>query len=121
MTLVSLHPVFTVNDEERAAELVKVCQEKTKTEEGCVYYEFFRSGDKLGVREGYVDGAAVVRHLENVGETLGKMLEGPLTLDRIEIFGPEEELQVVKPAVESLGATFYVMSVGFANFDAAKK
>lgn len=70
MALVTIHPVFTVNDEERFAELAKVLQEKTSTEEGCVYYEFFRCGDKLAVREGYVDGAAAAKHLENVGETL---------------------------------------------------
>lgn len=120
MALVTLHPVFTVKDEDATAALLAICIEKTKTEEGCVYYEFFRSGDKLIVREGYVDGAAVLKHLENVGEELGKAMEGPVTLDRIEVLGPQAELDVVKEAMDPLGTKYYAISMGFDKMDSKK-
>lgn len=60
-----------------------------------------------------MDGDAALKHVENVGEELGKLLDGVATLDRFEVLGPKEELEVVKEKFDPLGAKYYAMSAGF--------
>jgi len=114
----SIIPYFTVADWEAAEPGLAECVAKTKTEEGCLFYGFTRSGDKLHCREAYVDGAATAAHLANVGGTLGAMLEsGAAKLDSIEIHGPAEELAKTKEAADPLGAVYFETDAdGFSKF-----
>ena len=90
--------------------------QKAATETGCVYYGMSQAGDKLFVREAYVDGDAMNAHLENVGPCIEKILAGPASLDEISIHGPAEELEKVKPGTEALGATYFIQGSGFQNY-----
>lgn len=47
MALVTLHPVWTIKNEDAAADLCSLCIEKTKQEAGCLFYEWFRDGDQV--------------------------------------------------------------------------
>ena len=90
--------------------------ERTKTEEGCVYYGWDVVGDKLFCRESYVDGKAVNAHLANVGPCIEALLaEGVAKLDRIEIHGPADQLELVKPGTAALGTVYYETHSGFDN------
>lgn len=42
-------------------------------------------------------------------------MDGPATLDLLQVFGPENELEVIKEAMEPLGAQHFVISAGFDN------
>lgn len=61
----------------------------TAKEEGMLFYGFSkrRNADEVHCREGYTNADALLAHLENVGEPLGKMLEIS-TLSRLEVHGP---------------------------------
>ena len=89
---------------EKAKPIMEDFISRTKTEEGCTYYGWTREGNTLKRREMYVDGAAINAHLENVGECITALLSpGVATLDSIDIQGPADQLELVKPGTESLG------------------
>jgi len=113
--LVQIMPHFTLKDKEAAAPIMKEFVEKTKTEAGCTYYGWTVCEDKLVCREAYKNGEAVLAHLENVGACIGKLLDGPGTLDEISIHGPEAELAKVKEATEKLGTKYFSYHSGFAR------
>merc|ERR1711924_303798 len=88
-TSLTIHPYFTILDKEKALPIMADFVERTRNEEGCIYYGWDLVGNKLFCRESYVDGKAVNAHLENVGPCIGAILaDGVATLDRIEIHGP---------------------------------
>jgi len=118
-TLCTIHPYFTIIDEAAAKPIMDEFVEKTKAEKGCVYYGWTKEGNQLFCREGYVDGDAVLAHLDNVGELIGKILDGPAKLDRIEFHGPAAELEKLKATADSLGATCYPCDSGFQRYEKA--
>jgi len=117
-TFCSIHPTFTVHDWAKAEPIMQNFVESTRSEgSSCVYYGWVRTGDKLKCREAYVDGAAVLAHLDNVGALIGALTaEGVATMDGINIHGPAAELEVVRPATEAFGTQYYATSGGFSRF-----
>ena len=117
-TFCSIHPTFTVIDWEKAKPIMADFIKKTRTESGCLYYGWTLVGDKLKCREGYVDGAGVNAHLTNVGDCIGALLsEGVAKLDSIEIHGPSEQLELVKPGTKDLGTKYFSIDSGFSRFN----
>ena len=113
----TIHPTFTVTDWEKAKPVMEDFVEKTKSEDGCVYYGWVRDGDKLKCREGYVDGAAINAHLANVGDCIQAILaEGVASLDSINIQGPADQLELVKPGTKDLGTKYYATDGGFSKY-----
>jgi len=109
-TFCIIDPTFTINDAAKAEEGCAKMVEMTKTETGVMYYGFLKSqdGKTLVCREGYVDGEAVVKHLDNVGEYLGSVLEaGTIKLESLRIVGPKEQIEMIKPKTDPLGAVYY--------------
>ena len=91
--------------------------QKTKVEAGCVFYGWVKTGDKLRCHEeAYVDGAAVNAHLANVGECIGKLLEGPASLESIGIGGPAAEQEKTKEGTAALDTVYYKFDSGFNHF-----
>ena len=84
----------------------------TDTESGCLYYGFCFDGDIAHCREGYENGEAVLIHLDNVGELLGRALQ-IATLERLEIHGPEHELAKLREPLAELAPQFFVLECGF--------
>ena len=110
---VSLHPYFKVQpgklDDFIAGFPAFI--EKTKTEAGVLYYDFTLNGDIVNCREAYTDGDAALAHLDNVGENLGKALE-IAELIRLEIHGPEAELEKLRGPLVSLSPAWFVHQGG---------
>ena len=79
--------------------------EATNKETGAVYYGWTRQGDTLFCREAYTDAAGALAHLDNVGSLVGKMLEAAASLDKIELHGPEAELEKCKEKMDGFGTT----------------
>jgi quinol monooxygenase YgiN/peptidoglycan hydrolase CwlO-like protein len=116
-TFCSIHPTFTVIDWEKAKPVMSDFVRKTRTEAGCLYYGWTLTGNKLKCREGYFDGNSVNVHLANVGDAIKALLaDGVATLDSIEIHGPSDQLEIVKPGTEALGTKYFAIDSGFSKF-----
>ncbi|MBQ0931761.1 antibiotic biosynthesis monooxygenase [Ideonella sp. 4Y16] len=85
--------------------------EKTRTEPGCLHYAFSYSGNTAHCREGYVDAAAVLAHLDNVGELLGEALK-IASIQRLEVHGPAAELDKLRGPMAALNPQFFVLDEG---------
>jgi len=103
----TIQPTFTIKDWAAAAPIMAEFVEATKTEAGCIYYGWSKTEDKLFCREAYVDAAAVLAHLDNVGALVGKLLESAATLDGIELHGAYEEVDKCKEKMDAFGTTYW--------------
>ena len=117
-TGVSLSPYFNVKsgqmDKVRA--LLPQFVEKTKSEEGCLYYGFTINGNKLHCREAYRDADGVLAHLDNVGALLQEFLEsGMVELALLQIHGPEAELAKLRGPLADFNAEYWALELGFRS------
>lgn len=110
---VSINPYFNITDENMAAakEMLKTFCTLVKKEEGCLYYNFCFKGNVLTCREAYKDAAAVMAHLENCGEALGKFVK-IAQLFRIELLGPAQELDKLRPALADMKPDYFILDCG---------
>ena len=80
-------------------DLAATILERVRTEPGTLQHDWFLNSDETRcvVHEGYVDSEAVLAHLGNVGEFLGKLIElgGGVEL---EVFGDPSPDLVAAPA-----------------------
>lgn len=111
--VVTIHPYFKVNpgrmDEAKA--LLPQFVEKTRSESGCLYYEFTIHEDVVFCREGYAGGEAALLHVQSVGELIGKLLQFS-ELARLEIHGPAVELEKMKGPLAELNPTWFALECG---------
>merc|ERR1711861_108545 len=115
-TIMTIQPTFTVSDWAVAEPIMAEFVEATKKETGCIYYGWTRNDDKLFCREAYVDAAASLAHLENIGALVGKLLESAATLDQIELHGPAAEVEKCKEKMDGFGTTYWQIDSGFQTF-----
>lgn len=110
---VSIHPYFKVHPGkmDAARALLPTFIEKTKSETGCVFYEFTVNGDVVFCREAYTDAAAVLTHLQNVDTTLKQMLQNSDLL-RLEFHGTAEEIDKLRGPLAGLNPDFFVYAAG---------
>jgi quinol monooxygenase YgiN len=110
---VSLHPYFKVHPGklEEAKSLLPAFVEKTKTEERLLFYGFTLNGDEVFCREAYDSAEGVLAHLSNVGDLLAAMLK-ITELTRIEVHGPEAELEKLRGPLENLKPAWFVHQCG---------
>jgi quinol monooxygenase YgiN len=110
---VSIHPYFKVHPGkmEAAQALIPRFVEKTKTETGCLFYEFTVAGDVVFCREAYTNGEAALAHLGNVDAELKEMLSYS-DLERLELHGPAEELAILKAPLAGLSPTWFEYAGG---------
>ena len=112
----SIVPYFKVHDGQLAA-FQALCErfvEKTSDESGCLYYGFSFNGDEVHCREAYADADGLLAHLENVGTLIGEALE-IAELARLEVHGPEEELQKLRQPLAELNPQFFTLEYGFRH------
>jgi len=109
----SLHPYFKIREGNLDAflALMPAFVEKTSEEPACLYYDFTRNGDVAYCREAYVGAAGILAHLENVGELLGKFLELS-DLIRLEVHGPEAEINKLREPMAALKPDFFIRAIG---------
>lgn len=110
---VSIHPYFQIHPgkiEEFTAGFSDFVA-KTATEDGCLYYDFTLNGDEAFCREAYADGDAALAHLQNVDSELKKALSIS-TLTRLEIHGPEAELEKMRGPLVGLSPAWFIRQAG---------
>ena len=107
-------PYFKVEKENQAIfrDLSKKSVEKTRDEAGCLYYGYSFSGDQAHCREGYQDAAALLAHLENIGSLLQEALTYSEII-RLEVHGPEDELEKLRAPLANLKPQFFTLEYGF--------
>lgn len=113
-TCCSIAPYFKIA-EGKMAEFKAIGDEfveRTSTESGCLYYGFCFDGDVAHCREGYENAEALLAHLDNVGELLGRALQIS-EMTRLEIQGPEQELAKLRGPLAELSPQFLVLECGF--------
>ena len=110
---VSLHPYFKAHAGKREAclALLPAFVATTQPDTNCLYYEFTTHEDEIFCREAYVGGSAALAHLTSVGPLLEQMLE-LADLTRLEIHGPAEELELMKPTLAGLNPTWFTTACG---------
>lgn len=114
--LVTLHPYFKAHPGQLPdiQALLPAFVEKTSTEANCCFYEFTALDDQIFCREGYAGAAAVLTHLENVGELLGRMLT-MADLTRLELHGPAAEIDQLRAPLAHLQPAFFVVQCGLVR------
>ena len=113
-TCCSIHPYFQVQPGQLPA-FRRLCErfiEKTRPEPGCLYYGFSVAGDVVHCREGYVDAAALLRHVENVAALIEEALQIS-AIARLEVHGPAAELEKLRGPLANLSVEFYTFECGF--------
>lgn len=107
-------PYFKVNEGKLDA-FRALCEQfvaKTASEPGCLYYGFSFDGDQVHCREGYRDAAALLAHLDNVGELLKQSLQ-IAQITRLEVHGSEGELAKLRGPLAGLKPQFFTLEYGF--------
>jgi hypothetical protein len=105
---VSLHPYFKVHSGKLDAfkNTLPAFIEQTAVEEKNLFYGFTINGPEIFCREGYTDAGGVLAHLDNVGALLAETLK-IADLIRIELHGPEMELDKLKEPLAHLNPAWF--------------
>ena len=113
---VSIHPYFKIREGQMAACKALLAQFNAKVagEAKCLYYNFTLQGDVLCCREAYQDAEGVQAHLENVGAVLGELLK-IADLTRIELHGPAQELEKLKPVFAEMNPEYFTCECGIGR------
>ena len=85
---------------------------QTEGEPDCLYYGFSFDGHTAHCREGYVNAAGLLGHLENVGALLEEAFK-IAGITRLEVHGPEAELDKLREPLAALGPQFLTLEYGF--------
>ena len=85
---------------------------KTNNEPQCLYYGFSFDGDLAHCREGYKNADGLLAHLDNVGDLLEEALKIS-DLTRLEVHGPEAELEKLRGPLAELNPQYFVLEFGF--------
>ena len=112
-TAVSIHPYFQIHPGQLDAfsKVIETFIETTGTEEGCLYYDFTLNGDEAFCREAYTNGDTALFHLQNVDHVIKQALEIS-TMTRLEIHGPEAELEKLRGPLAGLAPAWFVHQGG---------
>ena len=110
---VSIHPYFKIQagQMEACKSFLAQFNEKVAGEDKCLYYNFTFNDDIMCCREAYQDAEGVQAHLENCGALLGEFLK-IADVVRIELHGPAEELEKLKPAFADFNPDYYIWECG---------
>lgn len=108
---VSLHPYFKVHPGklEDFKTGFPVFVDLTKSEPKNLFYEFSVNGDEVFCREAYTDAAGLLAHLENVGALLAQAMT-KADLIRVEVHGPEKELEKLRGPLAHLKPEWFVLA-----------
>ena len=77
-----------------------------------MFYGFSFDGDYTHCRESYQDADGVLAHLENVGELFKEALK-IADLIRLEVHGPEKEIEKLRGPLAELKPQFFTLQYGF--------
>ena len=114
--VVSIHPYFKVHEGklDDFKGLLPRFISATAAEEKCHWYDFTICGDIVHCREAYEGAEGLLAHVANVEGLIGEAL-GISELLRLEVHGPEEELDKLKEPLAELGPDFFEFHSGVAK------
>jgi len=105
-TFLTVQPTFTVLDWDRAKPILADYVATARSDFSCMYCGWSVCGDSLFGRVAHVDGAAVTKHIQDVGPCIDRLIaDGVATLDEFSIHGPADELAKCRSAIDGLGST----------------
>eukprot|EP00808_Paulinella_micropora_P008558 g38041.t1 len=112
-TAVTILPYFKVHEGKLASfkGVTDICKKLVREEPGNLHYSFSYDGQVCHAREGYKDAASMLKHLENVGTPLGKVLEMSDVL-RLDCVGPSKELAKLKESLAPFAPSYYELEDG---------
>ena len=87
---------------------------KTGEEPDCLYYGFCFDDHTAHCREGYVDAPGCWRIWRNVGALLEEAFK-IAEITRLEVHGPESELDKLREPLAALDPQFFTLSTGSAG------
>ena len=83
------------------------------TEEGTLDYTWCFNGNKVLLREAYADANAVNKHLETAADLLEKLM-GFVKILKIDVTGNEDDLNKLKPMLDTRGAVYFFKEIGLS-------
>jgi hypothetical protein len=113
-TCCTIAPYFKVHAD-KLDDFKQLCPrlvEKSSQEPKCLYYGFTFYGDLAHCREGYADAGGVLVHLENIGPLLQEALK-MADIARLEVHGPDAELEKLRKPMSGLNPQFFTLENGF--------
>jgi quinol monooxygenase YgiN len=110
----SIVPYFRIRsgNDDRFREIAERCIAQTREEEGCLYYGFSFDGDEAHCREAYEDADAALVHLGRITPLLQEALEVS-DLTRLEVHGPEAELEKLRGPLAGFNPRYFTLESGF--------
>mmetsp|Transcript_12022 Transcript_12022/g.35561 ORF Transcript_12022/g.35561 Transcript_12022/m.35561 type:complete len:327 (+) Transcript_12022:99-1079(+) len=132
-TLLTLQPTYTIHDWPATQRIMDDYVAETKAERGLTFcgYSTTRSrrdstvvgdfaeepGDKLFCRDAFPDADSLLAHLSNVEPQRSALLQGPASLDGIELHGPAAELRKCEDAPALQGARLFEVDCGLSRLE----
>lgn len=113
-TCCTLVPYFMVPHENLPA-FQQLCERlvaKAQSEPQCLYYGFSFSGETAHCREGYENAEGLLAHLDNISILLEEAVKMAYMV-RLEIHGPEKELDKLRAPLAHLSPQFFTLTYGF--------
>lgn len=110
----SIVPYFKVHPG-KIQEFKELCLkfvEYSREEPKCLNYGFCFDGDEAHCREGYADAEGLLAHLKHVGPLL-QIAHELAQIIRLEIHGPEGELEKLRAPLAALNPRFFTLEYGF--------
>ena len=89
---------------------------KTRSKSSCIHYVFSFSGNIAHCREGYDDAAAVLAHLENVGDLVEQVLKIAKIL-KLEVHAPASEIEKLREPMSSLSPQLFELAEGIRRIE----
>ena len=114
--IVSIHPYFKVDPGQMGAfkAMLPTFCAKTAEEPACLGYDFTISGDVVFCRESYIGAEGALAHINNVGSLLDEAMKISQLL-RLELHGPAEELDKMRPHLAGLNPTWFVLECAMSK------
>lgn len=114
--VVSIHPYFKVHEGKLEAfkALLPKLIERTRSEKGCLWYDFSISGDVVHCREAYHGAEGLLAHVSNVDALIGEAVSIS-ELVRVEVHGPAKELEQLKEPLAGLNPEYFEFHSGIGK------
>tara|TARA_R110000850_G_scaffold25755_10_gene73989 strand:+ start:1655 stop:2014 length:360 start_codon:yes stop_codon:yes gene_type:complete len=115
-TIVTIHPYFKPHEGMWDAFIgnLQAFVEKTRSEEGVLFYDFTICDDTVFCREAYSGASGALAHLDNVGSLLEEALKIS-DLVRLEVHGAAAELDQMREPLKDLPIQWFVLETGLAK------
>jgi len=126
LQLLNVHTTYAIQDAAAAKLLCDEIVQKSATEDNCLYCGFTSDGKSLHLREAFGSVIGVARHVENVGDALDALGDGPASLVETRLHCPLNTLRGFDEYIEdtaretgycSRASTRYYTESGFSRYE----